>query len=116
MGSFPAVMVSTGMQGGCTCENACGLRVGTGNIEIAALTAPRPLGMTAADDWTRTMPVDGYPELQKLYSLFQKKDQVNFSRHCIFLITTTILLGWLFMVGSIDYSISSKKNGLGTGL
>ena len=24
--SFPAVMVSTAMQGGCTCENACGLR------------------------------------------------------------------------------------------
>lgn len=76
-GSFPAVMVSTGMQGGCTCENACGLRVGTGNIEIAALTAPRPLGMTAADDWTKTMPVDGYPELQQLYALFQKKENVR---------------------------------------
>ena len=35
--AFPAVMVSTGMQGGCTCENACWLRTGTGNIEIAGL-------------------------------------------------------------------------------
>ena len=28
--AFPAVMVSTAMQGGCTCENACLLRVETG--------------------------------------------------------------------------------------
>jgi len=66
-GSMPAVMVSTGMQGGCTCENACGLRIDTGNIELAALTAPRPLAMTTADDWTRTMPQDGFPELVRLY-------------------------------------------------
>ena len=30
-------MVSTAMQGGCTCENAPYLRVGTGNVELAAL-------------------------------------------------------------------------------
>ncbi len=74
--AFPAVMVSTGMQGGCTCENACLLRTGTGNVEIAALVAPRPLGMTAADDWTRTMPQDGFPELKKLYGLFGASDKV----------------------------------------
>ena len=43
--AFPAVMVSTAMQGGCTCENACLLRVETGNVEFAALFAPKPLGM-----------------------------------------------------------------------
>ncbi len=37
---FPAVMVSTAMQGGCTCENCDYLRVGTGNIEFAAMAAP----------------------------------------------------------------------------
>ena len=37
--AFPAVMVSTAMQGGCICENAPYLRVGTGNIEIAAFCA-----------------------------------------------------------------------------
>lgn len=68
-GSMPAVMVSTGMQGGCTCENACGLRIDTGNIELAALTAPRPLAMTTADDWTKNMPQDGFPELVRLYQL-----------------------------------------------
>lgn len=73
---FPAVMVSTGMQGGCTCENSCWLRVGTGNVEMAGLIAPRPLGLTAADDWTRTMPKDGFPELQKLYGLFGVEKKV----------------------------------------
>ena len=53
--SMPAVMVSTAMQGGCTCENTSLLRVGTGNVEFAALFAPRPLGLTAADDWTVEM-------------------------------------------------------------
>ena len=50
--SFPAVMVSTAMQGGCTGENGFYLRIGQGNIGIAAVVAPRPLGLTAADDWT----------------------------------------------------------------
>ncbi len=68
--AFPAVMVSTGMQGGCTCENACLLRTGTGNVELAALFAPKPLGLTAADDWTRTMPNDGFPQLRKIYELY----------------------------------------------
>lgn len=42
--AFPAVMVSTAMQGGCTCENACYLRVTEGNIGIAGLIAPGPWG------------------------------------------------------------------------
>ena len=46
--AFPAVMVSTAMQGGCTCENACCLRTGPGNVEFAALFSPKPLGLTAA--------------------------------------------------------------------
>ncbi len=75
--AFPAVMVSTGMQGGCTCENAPWLRNGTGNVEMAALIAPRPLGMTAADDWTRTMPSDGFPELKKLYGLYGEEKKVG---------------------------------------
>ncbi len=36
---FPAVMVSTAMQGGCTCENAPLLRIGAGNIDLAARSA-----------------------------------------------------------------------------
>jgi hypothetical protein len=67
--SFPAVMVSTAMQGGCTCENASCLRVGTGNIEFAGLFAPKPQGMTAANDWTKEMATKGFPELKELYGL-----------------------------------------------
>ncbi len=75
--AFPAVMVSARMQGGCTCENADYLRIGTGNVEFAALFAPKPLGMTAADDWTKTMPTDGFPELQRHYELFNARDKVQ---------------------------------------
>lgn len=67
--AFPAVMVSTAMQGGCTCENACYLRVGTGNIEFAALCAPRPLAMSAANDWTVDIMTKGYPELRRHYAM-----------------------------------------------
>lgn len=74
--AFPAVMVGTAMQGGCTCENACLLRVDTGNVEIAALFAPKPLGLTAADDWTREMPTKGFPELQKHFALLGASQNV----------------------------------------
>ncbi len=74
--SFPAVMVSTAMQGGCTCENCSDLRIDTGNIEFAALFAPKPQGMTAADDWTHEMISKGFPELQQLYRLLDAPDDV----------------------------------------
>lgn len=66
---FPAVMVSTGMQGGCLCENAPLLRIGAGNVDIAAVAAPRPLGMTGANDWTLEIETKGLPDLQRLYAL-----------------------------------------------
>jgi len=75
--AFPAVMVSTAMQGGCTCENACYLRVGTGNIEMAGLIAPRPLGMTAANDWTQEILTKGLPELKQLYKMLGVEDLVT---------------------------------------
>lgn len=78
--SFPAVMVSTAMQGGCTCENASLLRVGTGNVEFAGLFAPKPLGMTCADDWTREMSAKGFPELKQLYTLLGAPDNVMLNR------------------------------------
>ncbi|MEZ5301853.1 MAG: hypothetical protein R3F11_14565 [Verrucomicrobiales bacterium] len=76
---FPAVMVSTAMQGGCPCENAPYLRIGAGNIDIAALAAPRPLGVTAADDWTKEMETKGGPDLAALYKMLGIGDR--FSLH-----------------------------------
>ncbi|MBY0588154.1 hypothetical protein K2X85_13320 [bacterium] len=67
--SFPAVMVSTSMQGGCTCENAPLLRIGMGNVDIAAAFAPKPMGMTNANDWTLHFQTKGFPELQALYGM-----------------------------------------------
>ena len=78
--SFPAVMVSTAMQGGCTCENASLLRVGTGNVEFAGLFAPKPQGMTTADDWTKEMSTKGFPELKRLYGLLGAPNQVMLQR------------------------------------
>lgn len=78
--SFPAVMVSTAMQGGCTCENASLLRVNTGNIEFAGLFAPKPQGMTTANDWTKEMSTKGFPELKQLYTLLGAPDNVMLHR------------------------------------
>lgn len=74
--AVPAVMVSTAMQGGCVCENASHLRVGTGNVELAALFAPKPLGLTAADDWTKELAAKGFPELKRLYTLLGAGDKL----------------------------------------
>jgi dienelactone hydrolase len=74
--AFPAVMVSTGMQGGCVCENCSLLRLGTGNVEFAALFAPKPLGMTGADDWTKEIETKGLPQLKALYKLYGAEDKV----------------------------------------
>lgn len=74
--AFPNGMVSTSMQGGCTCENCTLLRIGTGNVELAALFAPKPQAMTAANDWTKEMMTKGYPQLQKLYSTVGRKEDV----------------------------------------
>lgn len=76
--AFPNGMVSSSMQGGCTCENASLLRIGTGNVELAALYAPRPQGMTAANDWTKEMLIEGkgFPELKAVYGLYGKPENV----------------------------------------
>jgi dienelactone hydrolase len=74
--AFPAVMVSTAMQGGCICENCSYLRQDTGNIEIAALFAPKPLGMTGANDWTINIETRGLPELRALYQVYGAEDRV----------------------------------------
>ena len=73
----PAVMVSTAMQGGCTCENASLLRINTGNVEFAALFAPKPQGLTTANDWTKEFPSKGFPELQRHYASMGAPENVT---------------------------------------
>ena len=75
--AFPAVMVSTDMQGGCICENAEYLRIGVNNIALAALFAPRPQAMSGANDWTKNIETKGYPELRQVYSLYGKRENIS---------------------------------------
>src|SRR5690242_10887303 len=52
--SAPVNMISAIMQGGDACENMPGLRIGTFNVEIGAMMAPRPMLMVSATgDWTK---------------------------------------------------------------
>ena len=70
----PINMISAYMQGGDTCENAPGLRVGTNNVEIGALAAPRPmLVVSATGDWTKHVPAEEFPAIRKVYELYGKE-------------------------------------------
>jgi len=75
--AFPAVMVGTAMQGGCVCENCSGLRVDTGNVELAGIFAPKPLAMSGADDWTKEIMTKGLPELKQLYGMLGAAGNVD---------------------------------------
>ncbi|SIN93334.1 Acetyl xylan esterase (AXE1) [Singulisphaera sp. GP187] len=76
--SAPVVMVSDSFQGGCVCENAAGLRIGTDNVEFAALTAPRPLKLVGASgDWTKLTLTRAYPAIRDVYDLVGSTDRVH---------------------------------------
>ena len=79
--SAPVVAISSYFYGGCPCESGmdihgCGGR--TDNVEIAAMAAPRPqLLISDGGDWTDKMPEHDFPYLQKMYSWYGKKDNVQ---------------------------------------
>jgi dienelactone hydrolase len=75
--SVPVVIVSTTRQGGCTCENISGLRIGTYNLEFTAMHAPKPLLLISANDDTRTMPERGFPELEQHYRMLGASQNVS---------------------------------------
>lgn len=76
--SAPVNMVSAIMQGGCVCENAPGLRIGTSNLEIAALMAPKPmLAVAATGDWTKNVPREEFPEIQRIWALYGRPGDVE---------------------------------------
>jgi dienelactone hydrolase len=76
--SAPVNMISAIMQGGDFCENAPNLRVGTNNMEIGAMMAPRPLLMVSATgDWTRNTPNEEYPAIRSIYRLYGAEDKVE---------------------------------------
>ncbi len=76
--SAPVVMVSDGFQGGCVCENAAGLRLGTDNVEVAALAAPRPMKLVGASgDWTARTMTNAFPSLLLVYGQVGTTDRIS---------------------------------------
>ena len=72
----PVCMVAAEFQGGCSCENAPGLRIGLNNVEIAAATAPRPLLLVSATgDWTKYTPVLEGPAIHGVYEALGVADR-----------------------------------------
>jgi hypothetical protein len=76
--SVPVNMVSATMQGGCNCENAPGLRLGTDNAEIAAVFAPKPqLLVSCTGDWTRENLTKEVPAIRSVYDLYGATDKLG---------------------------------------
>ena len=76
--SAPVNMVSFRMQGGSRCENAPLLRVGTHNVEFAAMFAPKPqLLVSATGDWTVNTPSEEFPAVQSVYRLLDAESNVE---------------------------------------
>ncbi|GAB3418018.1 hypothetical protein GCM10027516_12370 [Niabella aquatica] len=79
--SAPVVSVSSYMYGGCPCESGMPIHFcvgGTNNVELAAMAAPHPqLLVSDGGDWTDKMPEHDFPYLQKIYSWYGKKDNVE---------------------------------------
>lgn len=69
--SAPVNMISAYAQGADPCEEAPGLRVGSFNVEFAAMMAPRPmLVVSATGDWTRHTPDEEFPAIGRIYDLY----------------------------------------------
>ena len=76
--SAPVNMISAIMQGGSPCENAPNLRIGTFNVELGAMMAPRPMLMVSATgDWTRNTPREEFPAIQAIYQLHGAANNVE---------------------------------------
>lgn len=62
----------------CPCETPPGLRVGTNNLDFAALVAPRPMLLTSCTgDWTKNTPEVEFPALRAVYELYQAADRLS---------------------------------------
>lgn len=76
--AIPVDMVSATFQGDDACEMAPGLRVGTNNMEIAAMMAPRHLFLVSSTkDWTKNTPQEEFPAVQAIYRLYGRSERVS---------------------------------------
>jgi len=76
--SIPTDMVSANFQGDDLCEMAPGLRIGTNNVEIATIIAPKPmLLLSSAKDWTSDTPEIEFPAIREIYKLHGQPKNVE---------------------------------------
>ena len=74
----PVNMVSAIMQGGSPCENAPNLRLDSYNVELAALTAPRPQILISSPwDQSRNTMTEESVVIRGIYSLFAKPENLD---------------------------------------
>lgn len=77
--AMPVNIVSNTYQGGCCCEHAPLLRIGTNNVEISAAMAPRAqLLVGCTGDWTINLEKEVYPAIKNIYSLYGQQDMVEY--------------------------------------
>ncbi len=75
--AIPVNMVSATFQGDDACEMSPALRIGTNNIEIAAMMAPRHmLLLSATGDWTKLSPTEEFPAIRSIYELYGQAGRV----------------------------------------
>ncbi len=80
--AVPAVMVSSYFFGGCVCESGMPIHkqgdFQTNNVQIAALTAPRPMLLISdGGDWTKNTPAVEYPYIKSIYNLYGASENVK---------------------------------------
>ncbi|WP_207492355.1 DUF4974 domain-containing protein [Aridibaculum aurantiacum] len=83
--SVPVAMLSSYHSGGCPCESGMGVHMcggGTNNVEIAAMAAPNPqLVISDGKDWTKHVPENEFPFLQRTYSFYNNGSSMLQNAH-----------------------------------
>ena len=79
--SIPVAMLSSYHSGGCPCESGMGVHLcggGTNNAEIASMAAPRAMLIVSdGGDWTRHVPENEFPFVQRIYDYYGQKNAVE---------------------------------------